>query len=211
MNVFHAIFCYGPHNHLLQKQCQLVRDLLGFQPVRQVVYYGQHTDVARCGIETHVVGVRECYENLPLKTYGLILHALQDNQWDVLLKTDVNSKIGYFDANRVAKQDLTGYCGRRNPDKRQIMLNYHKNRVSESLFQEDWKGTEPSSWVGGPAYTISRRLAEYIASKGAWWARSWPYEDIMVSFAADEMGSPASGGIGYYSDQDKFSKLHRNH
>ena len=35
--------------------------------------------------------------------------------------------------------------------------------------------------------------------------------DLAASFAADEMGSPASGGIGYYSDQDKFSKLHRNH
>jgi hypothetical protein len=209
MKLFHAIFCYGPHNHLLDSQCKTVDDVIGFPPVRRVVYYGQGTEVVRCGLETHVVGARESYENLPLKTYGLILHALTDPNWDVLLKTDVNSMLGYFNAELVESHDLVGYCGHRK-DTRSIALGYHTDRVSEPLLREHWKGPEPSSWIGGPAYTMSRRLASFVISKGVWWARSWPYEDIMVSCAADELGSPAVGGIGYYSDADNFCELHRN-
>ena len=209
MKLFHAIFCYGPHNHLLAKQCETVDKVIGFLPVRRVVYYGQGTEIVRCGLETHVVGARECYENLPLKTYGLILHALKDAEWDVLLKTDTNSMIGHFDAAKVAENDLVGYCGRRQ-ERRTIALGYHSTRVSESILKENWKGEEPATWIGGPAYTMSRRLAEFVVKKGSWWARGWPYEDIMVSAAADEMGSPAVGGIGYYSDADNFCELHRN-
>lgn len=215
MKIYHAIFCYGPHNHLLHDQCQIVDAVLGAKPVKRTIFYGRGTATAT-GSErpteavVHVVLATENYENLPLKTYGLLKHALQDSSWDRLLKTDVNSKLGWLDADAVENNHLVGYCQWRQDGKRKIAKNYHSNRVSQPLLAEDWLGVEPFSWIGGPAYTISRELAQFVVDKGVWWARSWPYEDIMVSAAADEFGYPAVAGIGYYSDQDNFSCLHRN-
>lgn len=209
MKLFHAIFSYGPHHSLLPEQCRVVDGVLGFSPVRRVVYVGTDTEVPE-GIESFVVGARETYENLPLKTYGLLQHALQDPGWDRLLKTDVNSRLGWFDAATVEGNHLVGYCQWRDPNRRRIARSYHSNRGTERLLAENWAGEEPASWIGGPAYAISRELAQFIIAKGVWAARAWPYEDIMVSAAADEFGAPAVAGIGYFSDQDGFACLHRN-
>lgn len=212
MNIFHGIFCYGPHNSMVRDQCDAVDAVIECTPAHRFVYYGTETVLPtedQCHPEyVHVLQMRECYENLPLKTFGMLKHALTFRNWDRLLKTDVNSRIGAFDAKAAVIQDLIGYCAYRENGRKTISRNYHAGRCADKILDDPWMDDEPFSWIGGPAYMLSRRLAAYIVSKGAWWARSWPYEDIMVSAAADEIGHPAAPGIGYYSDQDNFSCLH---
>ena len=209
MRLFHAVFCYGSHNHLLESHCRHVDEILGFQPVRQVAYYGQGTPVVKCGIETRVLGFRECWEHLPLKTYGLIRHALEDPDWDVLLKTDANAIVASIDLTRLEEHDLIGHCHlNANTDGTEGGCTYHYSHVSQPILREPFVSRRIYGTVGGPAYAMNRRLAQFIADKGVWAACTRISEDRMVSEAADEMGSPAAPGIGYYSDENGYTELH---
>ena len=193
MNLYHAIFCCNRDSHYLASHVANVDALL--RPTHRCVYYGIPLDGKEpcCDIPYHVVDALDIYENLPVKTWCLLKHALQRKDWDVLLKTDANTLIADIDLELVSAHSIVGYVA-----KATSVRLYHTHIVHQRALSNPYDGPLPTGlWVGGPAYTISRQLAEMVVAKGVWYARGHAYEDQMVSLVAEENGFVAQQGIHY--------------
>ena len=147
-------------------------------------------------LPAHVLGCRDNYENLPLKTYGVCKHALEtDENWTHLLKTDVNRDIFLIDWDVMRDADYAGmivpWPGERA---------YRVGDMSEPLLRAPYLGPLPPCYCGGPAYIISRTLAAMIMIKGAWAARGINAEDEWVGLVAAENGIAPIPAIRYRDD-----------
>lgn len=168
-------------------------------PMQHCLYYGMdvkgQAPTPPAGIDYHVVEMLDLYEHLPLKTYGLMKHALTIPGWTHILKTDVNSYPTRIDLDAVAKTHMAGYRAlhKARPD-----CVIHS--IMQPALREPYKGELPSIWCGGPAYTVSRELVTKIVERGIWYAAGWPAEDLMVAKVAEELGWTPQTGVGYWSD-----------
>jgi len=196
LEVYSAIICCERDEHLVQRHIDHLRNDVSGAIEQQCVYYGRSLTEREqpYASPSFVVGALDIYENLPLKTYCMLEHALRSN-WDVLLKTDVNAAITSIDWAPIVASDLCGFVcdhvgGRRA----------HAAKVTQACLAEPYSGPLPGRWIGGPAYTVSRRLAKLVVARGVWFARSHVYEDQMVSLVAEEHGIIAEQAI-MYEDQ----------
>ena len=199
MKLYHAIICCPRDVRWVPWHVKHVDSRLSEKLVHRCVYFGQPLDgqPPQCSEAHHVVGALDTYENLPVKTYCLMEHALEKKDWDVLLKTDCNAEIKSVDWDKCGRYELTGFVSTLSG----VRL-CHAGRVFESALNESYGGTLPRRWVGGPAYAVSRRLAKLIVARGVWYARSHAYEDQMISLVAEEHGIPAEQAI-VYGDADE--------
>lgn len=195
MQLFHAIVVCKRDEHLIPWHVEQVARL-GIPMVRWC-YYGTPLDglPPTCREQYHVVPALELYENLPVKTYCLLRHALTIPGWTHLLKTDVNSYPTSLDVSALERANMIGYRCSTFPGR-----VGHITKVSQKALAEPYRGDLPQVWCGGPAYAISRLLALKVVQRGVWYARGWPYEDVMVSMIATMEGMPPETGIGYQSD-----------
>ncbi len=192
MIIYHAIICHERDVHYLDEHIVSVNRVSN--PMERCVYFGASLsgDPPKCHLPHHVVGAFDLYENLPLKTFCLLEHALAAANWDVLLKTDANTEVLEIDWQLASRYELTGHIG-----EIQSSRIYHANKVCQSALSEGYSGPLPSRWVGGPAYCLNRQLARLIVARGIWYARGHAYEDQMVSLVAEESGFVAQQGIRY--------------
>ena len=199
MLLHHAIIVCHRDEHLIPEHVRHVDALLDGRGIARsrCCYFAESEDWIpdTGGVPFHIVQFLEMYENLPLKTYGMMQHALTIPGWTHLLKADVNSHPTAFDTDAIENNHLVGYY----TDTTGYCAN-HAGRVEQLGLAEPFMGPMPTVWCGGPAYVVSRLLATKIVSLGAWAARAWPYEDQMVSHIAAENGWPAVPGIGYWTD-----------
>ncbi len=206
MHFFHGIIVCKKDEHLIEwhiEQVDKLLECLGATCTR-FLYYGIDLDGAEPdtgGRPYWIVPFFDTYENLPLKTYGMVWHALTIPGWTHLLKTDVNSYPSVIKPEIVRTHHLAGYRTTTAAG-----ITAHDGRVRQAGLNEPYMGPHefPEVWCGGPAYIMSRLLAMKLGEKGAWWARSWPYEDVMVSALAVENGWPAAGGVGYWTDGNEY-------
>ena len=199
MNLFHAVIVCPRDGNLARWHVEHVDDLK--LPIGHRYFYcGIPTQGEACKLDgnyqVYEIPFLELYENLPLKTYGLMKHALTFPEWTHLLKTDINSYPAFADLKMVEQHHLVGYRGISKPAGR----TNHFPKVHQQGLTEPHLGPLPDCWVGGPAYIASRTLAEKIVARGPWYARGWPYEDVMVSQIALEHGWPAQPGVSYWTD-----------
>ncbi len=204
MKLYHAIIVCSRDAELVDwhmKHAQPALESIGQADCPRCLYYGiplvgPAVEPFDCsGYGTHVVPFLDIYENLPLKTYGMLQHALTIPEWTHLLKADVNSYPTYLDPDAIQKHHLVGFYTRTHPGR-----TGHMGKVYQAGLSEPYMGTTPEKWCGGPAYVLSRLLATKIVDRGAWYARRWPWEDVMVSQIADECGWTAKPGVGYWTD-----------
>lgn len=197
MILYHAILTCKRDEGCLQRHVMRVDSV--YVPQFRWCYYAK--DIAGrepdCPIQHHVVDCLELYENLPVKVCGIMAHALTVDGWTHLMKADVNKWITAIDLANIEQADLAGFVGKQEPGR-----TGHVGRVSQGILNEDYRGPLPSRWCGGPAYIVSRRLAEKIVSKGAWWCRQWPWEDVMVGMIAKEYNMTVLPGLGVWDDKD---------
>jgi len=191
--VYNAILCCDRDNALAAGHIAQL-DSLG-QPMTHCLYYGLGSSPV-ADIPHHTVGLLEMYDNVTLKTYCAMKHALSlDMAWDVLLKTDVTSRVVRIDWGLVAAHDLVAYVSPVGPFGTTVMpRDYNKERYAQPAFAEPWPGRPPKTMIGGTAYTVSRRLAELIVQRGIWYCAGWKGEDVMVAQIAEENGiTPVDG------------------
>jgi hypothetical protein len=117
--------------------------------------------------------------------------------WTHLFKTDVNERIRFVDWPLVEKSDYAGLVV--GPDKfgRPRGSREYANHEREPILREPWLGNIPHYWCGGSGYIISRRLAQAVASRGAWAARGYFAEDGMIGVIAEELGMRPVGAVAY--------------
>ncbi len=194
LKIYHAIFCCERDEALIEGH---IRDIeaLGV-PMQRCVYFGMGNREPRCpSVAYHVVGALDIYENLPVKTFCLMEHALAAGDWDVLLKTDVNVKGVAIEWPELNRHELVGYVSD-IPGSR----TSHRYVVTQSALQGPYGAPMPERWVGGPAYCVSRPLVRLIVAEGPWKARSYAYEDQMVSLIAEQNSIVAQQGITWTTD-----------
>jgi len=184
-----------------QKDCQRCL-YFGIPPDGRDRLQTEH-DMSHATVDTHVVPFLDTYENLPLKTYGMLQHALTLPGWTHVLKADVNSYPSRLDAMAIVQHHLTGFYANTPPGR-----DNHVPKVLQRGLGEAYPGDLPNEWVGGPAYVISRLLVMQVVDRGAWYARGWPWEDVMVSKVAEECGCPARPGVGYWTDGNEWHNEH---
>ena len=195
MQLYNAVIVCKRDENLIPWHVEHV-DALGI-PMQRCFYYGMELDGWRPAAQSnvHVVPFWDVYENLPLKTYGAVKHALTIPGWTHLLKSDVNSYPSFIDLAKLETHNMLGY--------RSIIRagdSHHSTKVFEPGMAEPYKRHMPTVWCGGCAYVISRLLAMKIAERGAWYARGWAYEDVMVSQIATEEGWVPETGVGYWTE-----------
>lgn len=194
IQIYHAVFCCERDEGLLKDH---VREIKGFGvPMQRCVYFGVANREPYCpSVLYHVVGADDTYENLPVKTFCMMEHALAAGDWDVLLKTDVNAKGIEIDWPQCDRYELVGMVS----DTLGSRVN-HRHNVKQPALREPYCGPMPARWVGGPAYCVSRRLARLVVASGVWAARGFAYEDQMVSLIAEQNGIAAQQGITWTAD-----------
>ncbi len=201
MKVFNAVVVCERDAHLMKWHADAI-DGLGV-PMQRRFYFGTRLDGRPCsqsGEDIRTLGVHELYENLPVKVCCMFKDALTVSDWTHLLKTDVNSRIEKIDWAIVQQEEMIGYVAWTKPAR-----SGHRGRVAQSALNQDYDGPLPSVWCGGPAYAISRRLAQCVADRGVWSARSHAYEDTMVALIAAENGIVPKPGIWVETD----GRVHR--
>ncbi len=195
LKIYHAIFCCERDVGLIDDH---VRDIenLGV-PMDRCVYFGmaEQRELRHGDTPVRIVGIDETYENLPVKTFCMMEHALSEGEWDVLLKTDVNAKDIRIEWPQLDRHGLVG----RVSDLPGSRVG-HCKRVSQPALTEPYDGPMPKRWVGGPAYCVSRHLARLIVAEGAWGARRYAAEDQMVSLIAERHGIVAAQGATWTND-----------
>lgn len=199
VKLFNAVILCKRDERFIEWHIQRLNEL--GVPMERWFYYGvdPQNGLPTCNHTYWVVDALELYENLPVKTYGLLKHALTRPDWTHLLKTDVNSYPYGVDWEAVKQHDMVGYWSDRPPGR-----NGHLRRVRQGILNESYTGPLPGQWCGGPAYIISRRLAEKVVERGVWYARGCAYEDVMVSVIANESGMPPQPGLGYFTDGRRY-------
>lgn len=197
MQIYNGIFCCERDNGHIQAHLENL-DSLG-RPMQHCLYYGMGQEVAE-GVPSYVVGIRDSYENLPLKTYCMFRHAL-DFEWDVFLKTDVNARVAKILWDAVEKSDLSGYVAHWR-----VRPGIPVSKINQPALAEVCRLEMPKDWVGGPAYALSRRMVRAVVVKGIWWCRQWPMEDAMVSRVAAEVGVVPQPAIHYMADGDEMGR-----
>lgn len=191
MIVYHGAFCCERDNHCVQEHIQQLDSLR--QKMSHCLYYGMESQVA-VGYSTCKLGINENYENLPVKTVLMLQHALQ-YPWDVFLKTDINAKVASIKWDVVEKHRLTGFVSWQQPK-----LSPAYKQFQQTGLNGPCRVDTPKVWMGGPAYTLHRSLAEKVVEAGVWYARGWAYEDVMVARIAQEHGIVPVPAIGYIAD-----------
>jgi hypothetical protein len=134
-------------------------------------------------------------DNMGLKTFGLMQHALALPGWSYLFKTDCNVQVTKVAWDKVAGADyagcvVTGRAGRE-----------YKNEDREPLLREPYRGTMAHKWCGGSGYIVSRRLAQLVVHRGAWWCRGHYAEDQMVAIIAEEAGIKPVPAVQYHDGE----------
>lgn len=205
--LYNAVFVYEPDNKYVQRHKTHIRSVWNDPDhFKQVFYYGlnQHP-MGDC--DWHVLGHYDNYESLALKTYGLMKHALEsDFPWQRLLKTDVNTELFNVNWEAVFEHDFCGYVMPPGPGGESTLSgNHHFWRVSQPIMAQPYNGPKPLYWVGGPAYTVSRRLAQMVVDRGPWAARGHAAEDWMVSMIAQDNNIRPQPGVGYFSEGKGFT------
>jgi len=148
----------------------------------------------RASLPTVLLGCNDNYENQALKTFALCKHALEtDETWTHLLKTDVNRDTFFINWDMVEQSDYAGMVVHDVTER-----TYGIKRMSEPILREAYQGPIPRYYAGGCAYIISRKLAQHIVAKGAWYARGFTAEDMYVGMVAEEFGIPLVAAISYY-------------
>jgi len=189
MRIYHGIICCARDEALIPAHVANVDCFLS--PVHRCAYFGDGPKPTY-DIPVHQVGARESYENLPVKTFCMLEHALRHTDWFGLLKTDVNASLDEIDLDACRRHHLVGYVA--------DVPGYrtgHLERVAEQALDKPYDGPLARQWVGGPAYYVSRRLAALVVARGVWYARGHAYEDHMVSLVAEENGIVPVQGIRY--------------
>lgn len=204
MRIYNGIFCCERDNHHVSEHIASLKELA--VPMVHCLYYGMGQKVVE-DVPHHVVGVHELYENLPMKTYCMLEHALRTADWDRFLKTDVNSKVLSVDWQMVEEHDLVGYlalqpgCRAGKEEHPRLWARIlPPNKISQPALVEPYLGHLSEWWVGGPAYVLSRRLAQRIVDRGIWAARAYAAEDMMVCSVAMQNGIRPVAGVGYFTD-----------
>jgi hypothetical protein len=204
MQIYNGIFCCTRDNDFVVPHIAHMADLQ--VPMTHCLYYGMG-QVPVEGVPHHVCEIHDLYENLTMKTYCMLKHALQ-HPWDRFIKTDVNSYVTMLDWDTVASYDLVGYLvlaagSSVGPYQIPAASGHYLplNKLAQPALAEEYLGPSAKWWVGGPAYVISRRLAEEIVKRGIWYTRSFAAEDVLVSVVAEQCGWPAVAGLGYFSDR----------
>lgn len=207
MKLYNGIIIYDRDNHLAQTHLKSLAKL-GKQ-MEHCFYYGMDSHPAE-GITYCVVDIEERYENLPMKTYCMFKHALKF-EWDRFLKTDANAKVHSVKWDIVKRTDLTGFLAV-TPESRiggptlPVFGGRVLNRklIHQPALGEPYLGPQSEYWVGGPAYIVSRRLAEAVVQRGIWAARAFAAEDMMVSTVAMQHSMTIEAGVGYISDTGRL-------
>lgn len=192
MIVYNGILCCDRDNHLaLSHIAQL--DTLG-HPMSHCLYYGMGSTPID-GIPHHTVGLLELYDNVSLKTYCAMKHALTLPEWNVFFKTDVTSYVAWVKWDLAEIHDLVAFVSPiGHSGQTPLVRDYAKHRYTQQAFAEPWAGKPPKRLIGGTAYTVSRRLVEWIVERGIWYVAGQKAEDVMVSKVAEEHGIlPADG------------------
>lgn len=202
MKLYSGILVCDRDNDLAKEH---VRGLAEWGEMEHCLYYGMDQHPVE-GLQYHIVGIHELYENLPMKTYCMFKHALE-RPWTHLLKTDVNARVHSIRWDVVREADLTGFLSvsrdsRIGKGVRLVSAGriLPPQSVTQPALLEEYRGPQSERWVGGPAYIVSRRLAELVVGLGIWQARAFAAEDIMVSTVAQHHGMRIEAGLGYISD-----------
>jgi hypothetical protein len=196
MNLFHGIIVCERDKELCEAHVEeTLKVVPGSYP--SCFYWGKPGPVGHFGC--HVVPVEDTYANLPVKTFCMLRHALTFPDWDIFLKTDVNTRLLAVDWNCLYKYDLIGYM-RLNPDGTSLLPTRRlgDGQVNDPVYTDRYNGPMPVRWVGGPAYALTRRLAQAVVDQGIWFARSWPWEDLMVSYVCETRGWDIGEGVSYW-------------
>jgi len=188
MILYNAILCCDRDSRFVQSH---IHHLDKLSPMSHCVYYAMGSTPVLSAAH-HIVGCSEGFDELTTKVYGMFKHALTVPGWTHLLKTDVNTRITKVDWDVVERSELTGYVGYFTPPR---TIPFDKFR--QPILREQYYGPLPPSWVGGPAYAISRNLTERIVERGVWDSRRYMFEDIWVSLVAWQNGITPASGIGY--------------
>lgn len=198
MIVYNGIFCYSKDFHMAEGHVKHL-DSLG-HPMTHCLYPGMDSGVTseNTTVPFHAIGVREAYEDLPVRTMAMLQHALTIPNWTVFLKTDVNTVVHSIDWDVVANKNLVGFI---STDWLNDLYPPYSRINQPALHQKTNHGL-PVAWMGGPAYAMSRALAYQIAQFGTWYARQFAHEDIMVAMIARVFGVFPCAGIGYYSEDE---------
>ena len=192
MKIHHAIFIHGKDNKLAVRHTLDVQSL--GPRMEHYLYYG--LDETPCldwgpGDWRISLGVHGSRDNMALKVYGLMKHALTIPGWTHLFKTDVNTIINKVDWEAVEKADYAGLVVK-GPAERT-----YKNEEREPLLREPYLGPMAKLWCGGSGYFVSRRLAQMVVDRGAWAARGHYAEDQMVAMIAEENGIVPVPAVAY--------------
>lgn len=188
MILYNGIYIHSMHNATLNSH---LRSLAATgRSMRQCLYYGMgETVAAEWTGAFHHVGCHGTRDNMALKTYGMMKHALEsDPCWTHLLKTDVLCQITCIKFDLLEQSDFGGHAVAPDNEDNDWRRRVYKNEEREPLLREPWRGKLPAHWCSGTAYAVSRRLAEWIVQRGAWAARGWFAEDLMVAAIAEEHG-----------------------
>lgn len=153
----------------------------------------------------HHVRCAASRDNMPLKTYGMLRHALTVPDWTHFFKTDANVIIHSIDWETVKGSEYAGLLvGPRNV--KPSGGREYKNGEREPLLREPYLGKMPLYWCGGSGYIVSRRLAQLVVDRGAWAARGHFAEDAMVAVVAEENGIMPVAAVSY-GDHKGFTAL----
>lgn len=197
MEIYNAICIHNAYNHFLPSHLGALAKL-GRAVSPPCLYYGDNGQPP-AGWEDKAVrlGLTEVYDNLALKTYAMLRHALLFDGWTHFFKTDVNSIVHTVDWEAVASSEYAGLVITPRPDGAPYGGRVYGNHLRQPILREPYLGKMAHFWCGGSGYFIGRRLAVEVVGRGAWAARGYFAEDNMVGVVAEEIGIIPAPAVAY--------------
>lgn len=157
---------------------------------RMVAVYGYDASERSVELDAWSVHAPDLYELLPVKTYAMLQHALQDHSWSYLLKVDVDTKVNVIEVAR-AIDDGVKYAGKTIGKAEACDTAWHFGKCRYKVYEEPCSvDLFPSQQVGlaaGPAYLLHRDAAQAVVDKGVRFAMRHIFEDVMVGQALEDI------------------------